>query len=525
MPATTSLTRPEEVVEHFPLPTFRAGQREALLDAARALAKGDSVQLEAPVGSGKSPIAIALGLWAGGALITTPLNSLVDQYERDFRGHAGVAVIKGRDNYGCDKTGGSAATAPCRYSSQARKSCACPFAKAKARALDRAVVVTSMAMAVTAAWLPDKPLVIVDEAHNLESGVARQVSLEFREEDFQLPQEGATFAEHLAWLDEAFEQAKRRVEALDEEMDAILEASQNGSGLVFVPPDLVRNRDHWQGLMKRILEMRLDHKASGEPWVVQDRRALGGARRVAFQPVTGTRFVQQKLLAKGQRAVLLTATPPTAHEVGLGDGVRRLVMPMRWPRERRPVVLDFRGNMALKEREQSLPRIAAGVRDHVGGKTIVHAHAYSVARGLSAELAKLGVAHVLQDPDDREASLQSWMKGTEEVFVSVRMNEGLDLRGDLCRTQILAKMPWPDLGDPWVKARIELMGDGWMHREVARSIAQAYGRAIRSESDWADFIVLDAGFEGFYKRDKDLFPSWFREAIGLPKCGVAGLRW
>jgi Rad3-related DNA helicase len=507
----------EEAPDHFPLPSFRPGQREALLAAAKALTEGHSVQLEAPVGSGKSPLAVALGRWAGGAIITTPLNSLVDQYERDFRGHKEVAVIKGRENYACDRTGGSAATAPCTYNAKARKECKCPFTKAKNAALDRPIVVTSMAMAMTAPWLPDKPLVIVDEAHNLEGGVARQVSLEFREEDLDLPRPGATMEEHLAWLPQALTIARDKVEAMEDEIDATYKAASDHDGLVWVPPDLLKGKDHWRGIVNRIAELLLDRKTTAEEWVVQERTAPGGARRVAYQPVTGTRFVRSKLLAKGRLAVLLTATPPTAHEVGLGEGVQRVVMPMRWPKQRRPVVLDFRGNMAKNSRDLAIPEVAKGIVQHASGKTIVHAHAYAVARALSGQLDLMGVKHVLQDPEDREASLARWMRGLEEVFISVRMNEGLDLRDELCRTQILAKMPWPDLGDPWVKARIASMGDGWMHREVARSITQAYGRAIRSEQDWANFVVLDQGFEGFYKRDKDLFPGWFREAVGLPK--------
>ena len=128
-------------MDDFPHASFRPGQREALLQAAQALAERRCVQLEAPVGSGKSPMAIALARWAGGALITTPLNTLVDQYHRDYGGLAGVAVVKGRDHYPCERTGGTASTAPCTYNRDARRTCACPFAKAKAKAVEQPVVI------------------------------------------------------------------------------------------------------------------------------------------------------------------------------------------------------------------------------------------------------------------------------------------------------------------------------------------------------------------------------------------------
>jgi Rad3-related DNA helicase len=505
------LPAPEEAVKHFRLPSFRPGQAEALLDAAKGLAEGRNVQVEAPVGSGKSPMAVALASWAGGALITTPLNSLVDQYEMDFGRQKGVAVIKGRDNYDCEKTGRTAATAPCLYNSQARKACACPYSKARGRAEDAPIVVTNMALAMTAGWLAIKPLVIVDEAHNLETAVASQSAVELRSEEIAIPAPKATFQDYVSWLEKTQADARRQAEAVDEELEVLAE----GGDFSWVPPDKVRERERWRSLALKITEMLLDYKQHGEPWIVQESPGWRGTRRLVFRPVTGTRFVRTKLLSRGSLAVLLTATPPTGSEVGLQDQDKRITLPMRWPKERRPVVLDFRGSMSFQDRERSLPRIAQGIQEHVQGKTLVHAHAYSIAQALSRELSALGVRHILQDPEEREGSLKAWLKGSEEVFLSVRMNEGLDLRDEMCRTQVLAKVPWPDIKDPWVKARNELQGESWMHREVARSIAQAYGRAIRSEKDWANFVVLDQGFESFYRYNKDLFPAWFREAVGL----------
>jgi Rad3-related DNA helicase len=319
----------------------------------------------------------------------------------------------------------------------------------------------------------------------------------------------------------AVEHARARFDALNEEVDAWARDARREGKEPWAPPTLVKARDHWQATLRRMVEMQLDAQQHAEPWVVQEARGKDGKRRVRYVPVTGRRFLQEKLLGKGRGVVLMTATPPTAHEVGLDERPSaRVTMPLRVPRERRPVVLDYVGSMSLEQRALTLPRMAQAVARHVNGKTIVHAHAHKLARALSEELRKLGVRHVLQDPEDREGSLRAWVRGLEEVFVSVRMNEGLDLRDDLCRTQLLAKMPWPDLGDPWVQARNAHMGEAWMHRDVARSIVQAYGRAIRSEQDWADFVVLDQGFEGFWRRDRELFPAWFREAVGLPKVGA-----
>lgn len=85
-----------------------------------------------------------------------------------------------------------------------------------------------------------------------------------------------------------------------------------------------------------------------------------------------------------------------------------------------------------------------------------------------------------------------------------------------CRVVVVCKIPYPSLGDSQVSARVNGRGgDLWMRVQVWRSLVQMTGRAVRSETDWADSWVLDAGFGGELKKGRGLVPEWWREGLEM----------
>ncbi|MGB6533607.1 MAG: helicase C-terminal domain-containing protein, partial [Candidatus Nitrosopolaris sp.] len=89
---------------------------------------------------------------------------------------------------------------------------------------------------------------------------------------------------------------------------------------------------------------------------------------------------------------------------------------------------------------------------------------------------------------------------------------GLDLKNDLSRFQIITKVPYPDLGDRWINEKRKISGQ-WYNWQTALRLVQGYGRSIRSKEDYAVTYVLDSGFENFVKKNKNILPDWFTQAI------------
>jgi len=71
---------------------------------------------------------------------------------------------------------------------------------------------------------------------------------------------------------------------------------------------------------------------------------------------------------------------------------------------------------------------------------LIHAHSYDIASRLTELLGEFSVAARVRRHDraNRDAELAAWKASDDpEVFVSVKMEEALDLKGDLCRWQVV----------------------------------------------------------------------------------------
>src|SRR5919198_1781380 len=131
-----------DLLAHFPPPfTPRPEQARLLTGLADAIDEAEDdparprvLLVEAPPGVGKSHIAVTLARWSGDAYLLTSQKLLQDQYEREFG--ADLQIVKGRDNYFCERYGDGRVTTSHGFCRRPRGPvCQCPYARAKAAAL------------------------------------------------------------------------------------------------------------------------------------------------------------------------------------------------------------------------------------------------------------------------------------------------------------------------------------------------------------------------------------------------------
>jgi len=91
------------------------------------------------------------------------------------------------------------------------------------------------------------------------------------------------------------------------------------------------------------------------------------------------------------------------------------------------------------------------------------------------------------------------------------MTEGLDLKGDLSRIQIITKVPYPFL-DPYNRTRMD-RDPKWYQLQTALTLVQATGRSVRSEDDYALTVILDSDFQRFLSQNQDILPAWWLDSI------------
>jgi len=120
---------------------------------------------------------------------------------------------------------------------------------------------------------------------------------------------------------------------------------------------------------------------------------------------------------------------------------------------------------------------------------------------------------LIHDSENRESMIDFHKSNPDPtVLISPSMTEGVDLADDASRFQILCKVPFPYLGDQVIQLRKD-RNPCWYACQTARSVIQALGRSVRSESDHATSYILDADWHRFYSSNPSLFPKEFVEAL------------
>lgn len=84
-----------------------------------------------------------------------------------------------------------------------------------------------------------------------------------------------------------------------------------------------------------------------------------------------------------------------------------------------------------------------------------------------------------------------------------------------CRVQVIAKIPFPNLGDKQVNARLYTKGgDLWYRVQTVRSLVQMTGRGMRSADDSVVTYVLDKQFmTNVWSKSRLLLPRWWKDAV------------
>jgi Rad3-related DNA helicase len=211
-----------------------------------------------------------------------------------------------------------------------------------------------------------------------------------------------------------------------------------------------------------------------------------------------------------------------AESFGLPDGaIRGFRAPAPFPVAQRPIV--YRPVAALSRARQSeqepalFTEIAAILEAHARDKGLLHVVSYAVARRLVADLARRAPAQArrlifVESSEAKPRAVEQHRASMlPTVLVSPSLREGVDLPDDFLRFQIVTKMPYGDLGDPWTAARRE-RDPRWYALEAAKALVQAYGRSCRHADDFGVTYILDAQFERFLQRYRPLLPDWFLDA-------------
>ena len=118
--------------------------------------------------------------------------------------------------------------------------------------------------------------------------------------------------------------------------------------------------------------------------------------------------------------------------------------------------------------------------------------------------------------DDRNAVLKQFSESSENIIlIGASIKDGVDFKGDLCRFQIIFKVPYPQLNEQ-VKYR-KALDKSWYYYQAVMAIMQAYGRGIRDKDDWCVMYIIDSDFINLFDFNRGFFNEYFIEAVQKKK--------
>ncbi|MXR20398.1 ATP-dependent DNA helicase [Halobacterium bonnevillei] len=524
---------PERIHAEFPAPEYRGAQEQALRDVRAAFEAGNDVVLvRAPTGSGKSLIARAImgcarqvedadPVEATGAYYTTPQVSQLDDVAEDDL-LEDLKLIRGKSNYTCILPGEEHTPvdrAPCAR--ERGYDCAvkhrCPYFSDRAIASSREHAAMTLAYFMRTAGsevFRKRDVCVIDEAHGLAEWAEMYATIDLNDrtvpvwEDVRVPDvdgdadAAVDFAEHL----------RRTCEGAKDELIGQDELTAEEAG----------RRDRLQELISELQWFVEDYNdpESGTTWVVD-----ADEQSVTIKPMDPERYLQHTVWDRANRHALLSATmlnkEAFCRSVGLDPSNVALVdVEHTFPVENRPLYDVTQGKMTYEHRDTTLPKVAETVvrvmAAHPDEKGIVHAHSYDIAEQLAGHLEDYGVGDRVRthDSDTRDAELERWKASDDpEVFVSVKMEEALDLAYDLGRWQVLCKAPFLNTNDSRVAARLADGQWAWYYRTALRTVIQACGRVVRAPDDRGATYVADASILDLFDRARTDMPPWFEEQV------------
>ena len=549
---------------------FRDGQREIIEAICNSYLEDPNATLvvDAPTGAGKSLIAmwsahVLKELGNRGYLITSDL-SLQDQYESDFyRLGLRWPSIRGVDNYECSVNGLPFSLGDCKlkgmgYEQAEKLSCysSCDYLQNRKRSIEQPIALLNYSFwLIQRNYVEDRMLqdnkevpfksrdfVFFDEAHKVDEivqghfspridiGIVDRFGLANR---FIQKQNIGTPIQTLGSIKSIVTKllTEKSKPALFEAMQDFrkiakvyrkaAQITKAQAGKRFKNREVPRDWATALTTFDRIKDVycKFDDYVALIKDVGVDSMVINQMEDEAkFMCVEEGRMIQKYLHDRAGFKVFMSATigDPRAFVKIMGiKNAKFIRVPNAFNYDKSPVVFVNRHKLSFREREASLPKVVKIldqiISKHSGQRGVIHTGSYMFANYIKQNSKHTFRLMDYENSKDKKGIIELFKKKDDAVLMGPSLLEGLDLKDDISRFQIFFKVPYPNVSDPLIKAKMQHSKE-WYDWKTGISIMQGVGRSVRSKDDWAVTYVLDACFRSLINK-KGFFPPSFQERI------------
>lgn len=539
----------------------RSIQKDILEKIEQNLSSGyKKIIISAPTGVGKSPIAVNLAKHFKSSFVVTATKHLQDQYTREF---SILKPVKGKSNFPClkimekedikktdfikamklkmtcdkgeciEKKDGK--TSNCKFKPNIQDfaenpidDTMCPYYNQKYDALTSPhslwnypayFQIMKYNQKAYGEYL-GRAISIFDEAHKIEDQILQFIGINIHKKNVE--ECGITIKSYdlsnieliIQLLDDMAEYYARQERDLRENR-----SFQENPNYEYLK-NLERNYD-------RFSKARIEIVSDKENFIINDPINDGGKfKSISIVPLDISKYVQE--FFKTDYQIFMSATidkDSFCETMGINKSEIEIVDTPYSPFDIKNRQIDFQniarlGRRASEEDElKVIKQIDKIMSDHSNERGLVLTSSIGRCNDILTNVSsknkkRLKICHA-QNPGGKTQDdvLKEHAQDKNSVLLSSSLWDGIDLKDDLSRFQIIAKIPYLVLTEKRVVKKREKY-PLWYDSQTLIKLLQGFGRSIRNENDWAKTYVLDTAVNFLLSKTKKMVPKAYYDVFG-----------
>ena len=509
--------------------------------------------LNLPVGSGKSHLALMIADWYKKNVskmarvdIITNSKILQDQYANTY---GSISDLKGKENYECETYACSCAQGS-EFNRLNKTSCeSCPYSYARESYQSGGISLTNFYLYILyAIYNPklmesrDARVLIVDEAHEFDDVMSDFITIKITETSLKKYKFASEY--DLIKRLKAVKSISDYVEFLKHYNTEIINTMDSMSnGMSSAPRNvtedkrdlkiskLLKTKNSDVKMMQLVTDLKqqqskidvflTEYKANPNNWVLESSyNEKLRQKELSLEPIWAYDYLDKYVFSHYDMVFLMSGTILDKNLFCQLNGldVSKAVyysIASPFPVRNRMIYYMPVGKMSYKSKEETfkryIPYIKKLLDKYKNKKGIIHTNSFELANWIKDSIKDPRL--IFHDSSNKDEMLRLHIESEEPtVIVSPSMDTGVSFDDDSARFQIIAKVPYPSLGSQKNKMRQSNNPD-WYSWKTVSGFIQMTGRAVRSDMDYADTIVIDGGFGDVMKHSSHFLPDWIQNAI------------
>lgn len=507
------------------------------------------MMLNMPTGTGKSFFSVMFINWYKNYInkeakfdILTNSKILQNQYINEF---PFIANLKGRNSYRCNSYPDSSCQEGKEMNKALKRTCTdCPYDRDMQSWRANDVAMTNFHLFDTInLFLPEMMVakepnvLIIDEAHDFESILCDFITMKITKRSLrsmgfsdvnimsvsnELKTRVSTVEDFVEYVNDIF------LHKLDTKLNSLESMLANTSVSQTNKIRCSKNIGNVKGAIVNYKSFLEDYKSNSNNWVMDVEPKLKDKQfpyEFTVQPVWSYKYLKETVWDKYDHIIFMSGTILDKDMFGYINGLEPKLtsyyeVDTPFSVKRRPIYYIKVGKMTYHQKVETFKKqvkyIDKILKRNKDKKGIIHTGNYEIAGWLKeyyGEKSRL----LFHTSDDRDVILNKHlMTDQPTVLVSPSMMNGVDLKDDLSRFQIILKIPYPNIKSNKIKKR-QADNKDWYNWKTVVDLIQSYGRSVRSEEDWAETYILDESLSNIMKYNYKYLPNYFTDAIKMLK--------